>query len=88
MLMAKKKEAKSEYKSALLGISPQGAAIFAPGLHPKDRQKADKAALEAGSVPAEEVPAAEAPVMPVEDENEDVGNEEGAVIEDPKPDEE
>lgn len=42
----KDKSKKVESDNGFLGVSPQGAAIFAPGKHPKERQMADKAALE------------------------------------------
>lgn len=73
--MSKKKDKPvvSEHDNGFRGVSPFGAAIFAPGRHPKDRQLADKKAAEEGVVtPAEpevEVPVSEETVAaePVEE---------------------
>lgn len=39
---APKKGKKGDYEAPQTGVSSQGAAIFAPGRHPKHRQIADK----------------------------------------------
>jgi len=69
-----KKPAEKAYDNGFRGVSPQGAAIFAPGMHPKERQLASKNATpeepvmhSEPSVPAE-VPVEEpVAVEPVEE---------------------
>lgn len=70
--MAKKNGAeKVKSDNGFEGVSSQGAAIYAPGKHPRDRQLADKRAAESAA----------APVVPAEEAKPEEGHEEMATVE-------